>query len=124
MLITKYFCDKFIFYKLISKCDTCSSVRETSSYAKTDLRNITVGQAITLFEHFKLRNSYGKLICRKCRTEVLNKTEKAREQLHDDAFECLLDSESVCCLEDSMEDKDLDYQPPFDLSIGEEKFSS
>ncbi len=98
-------------------------VRDTSSYAKTDLRNTTVSQAITLFESFNLRNSYGKLICRECRKEVSEKTETAREKLHSDAFECLFDSESVCCKEDSMKDKDFDYQAPFDPSIGEEKLN-
>ena len=72
---------------------------------------------------FKLKNSYGKLICRKCCTEVSKKTEATSEKLHCDSFERLFDPESVCCVEDSMDDKDLDYQPPFDPSIGEEKLN-
>ena len=52
--------------------------------------------------------------------------ETAREELHKDAFECLFDPESICCVEDSMEDKDdkdLDHEPPFDLSIDDEKLN-
>ena len=111
------------FYKVKSNCGTCLSVRGTPLSAKADLRHITVSQAITLFEVFKLKNSYGKLICRNCRTEVSKKTEATREKLLSDAFRCLFDPESVCCVEDSMDDKDLDYQPPFDLSSGEEKLN-
>jgi hypothetical protein len=51
------------FYKSTSKCDVCLSVRGIPPHAKTDLRHITVSQAITLFEAFQLKNSYGKLIC-------------------------------------------------------------
>ena len=111
------------FYKVKSKCDICLSVRGTPLCANVDLRHITVSQAITLFEVFKLKDSYGKLICRNCRTEVSKKTEAIREKLHSDAFECLFDPESVCCVEDSMDDKDLDYQPLFDPSIGREKLN-
>ncbi|CAF2990977.1 unnamed protein product [Rotaria sp. Silwood2] len=53
--------------------------------------------------------------------EISDKTEVTREILHNDAFECLFDPESVCCKEDSMEDKDLDYQPPYDPATGKEK---
>jgi hypothetical protein len=104
-----------------SKCDVCLSVRGIITHNKPDLRYINVCQAIRLFEIFQLKNSYGRLICRQCRTEVSKKTEVTREILHNDAFECLFDPESVCCKEDSMEGKDLDYQPPYDPSIDEEK---
>ena len=49
--------------------------------------------------------------------------EASRERLHNDAFECLLYPESVCCKKDSMDDKDLDYQPPYDPSIDEENLN-
>ena len=111
------------FYKVKSKCGTCLSVRGTPLCAKADLRHITVSQAITLFEVFKLKNSNGKLICRNCRMEVSKKTEATREKLHSDSFECLFDPESVCCVEYSMDDKDLGYQPSLDPSIGEEKLN-
>ena len=113
----------FYFIKTQNKCNTCLNVRKTLSCGKADLRNITVSQAITLFEIFKLKNSYGKLICRDCRPEVSKKMEASRERLHNDAFECLLDPESVCCKKDSMDDKDLDCQPPYDPSIDEEKLN-
>ncbi len=96
------------FSKPTSKCDVCLSVRGIISHIKTDLRRIALSQAITLFEIFQLKNSYGRLICRQCRTEVSKKTEAKREKLHHDAFECLFDPESVCCEADSMEDDDLD----------------
>ena len=47
------------FYKVKSNCDTYLSVRGTPLCAKADLRHITISQAITLFEVFKLKNSYG-----------------------------------------------------------------
>ena len=103
------------------KSDTCKSVREAASCAKTNLRYIVISQAITLFESFNLRNSYGKLICTKCRLEISNKTEIKRLDLQNDTFECLFDPKSVCCEEDSMEDKEIDYQPPFHASTGKEK---
>ncbi|CAF4076174.1 unnamed protein product, partial [Rotaria sp. Silwood2] len=52
---------------------------------------------------------------------ISDKTEVTGEILHKDTFQCLFDLESVCCKEDSMEDEDLDYQPPYDPSTGEEK---
>ena len=58
------------------KCDTCKSVRKVASCAKTNLQYITISQAMTLFKSFNLRNSYGKLICTKCRLEISNKTNK------------------------------------------------
>ena len=91
--------------KTKNKCNTCLNVRKTLSYGKADLRNITVSQAITLFEIFKLKNSYGKFVCRYCRPEVSKKMEALRERLHNDAFACLLDPESVCCKKDSMNNK-------------------
>ena len=97
------------------------SVRGIVSQAKAKLRHIGVCHAITLFEVFQLKNSYGKFSCKRCQTEISKRTEATREQLHNDAFECLFDPESVCCVEDSIEDKDLDYQQPFDPSINEEK---
>ena len=124
---------KVYFSKERSKCDFCWDVRKLSAHAKADLRYITVSQAITLFEVFKVKHSYGNLICRRCRTGVSNKAEGIRENLHNDAFECLFNLESNCCLEDSaddpmedcvvdcMEDEDLDYQPPIESSIDEEK---
>ena len=68
------------FRKSIDTCSTRLSVKETSSYVKTDLRNVTVCQAITLFESFKLKNSYGKLICRNCRKEVSKKKQNQQEK--------------------------------------------
>ncbi|CAF1543048.1 unnamed protein product [Rotaria sp. Silwood1] len=53
--------------------------------------------------------------------EVSNKTGIKKLDLHNNAFECLFDPESICCRNGSMENKDLDYQPPFDPSIGEAK---
>ncbi|CAF4892301.1 unnamed protein product, partial [Rotaria sp. Silwood2] len=53
--------------------------------------------------------------------EVSEKAEVTREKLHSDAFECLFDPDSVCCKEDSIEDKDLDYQPSYDPFIDKEK---
>ena len=61
---------------------------------------ITISQAITLFESFNLKNSYGKLICTKCRLEISNKIEIQKLVLQNDAFECLFDPESICCKED------------------------
>ena len=107
--------------KSFSSCDMCSNIKGTSSRAKSDLRHVTIGQAITLFEQYRIRNSYGKLICRQCRAAVSSKTENAREILHIDAFECLFDVHSSCCLEDPMEDNDVDYHPPFDHSGSEEQ---
>ena len=104
-----------------SKCDVCLRVRGTTVHGKADLRYINVSQAITLFDSFQLKNSYGKLICRRCRGEISNKNDITREELYYNACECLFDPESVCCMEDSMEDKDLDYQPPVDILIDEEK---
>lgn len=74
-----------------------------------------------LFESFKVKNSYGKLICRECLKEASKKTDVTRENLHNDAFEYLFDPESVYYEEDFMVDKDLDYQPPTDSSTIEEK---
>ncbi len=90
----------FYFKKAKSQCDICLSVRKILSHVKADLRSITVSQAITLFEVFQLKNSYGKLICRNCRLEVSKKTDATREKLHNDAFQCLFDPESVCCVEE------------------------
>lgn len=112
------------FYKSISKCDTCLPVRGIVSDPKTDLRHIIVSQAITLFEAFQFKHSYGRLICRQCRTEVSKKTVPIRENLHSDAFACLFDPESLCCtedpmedpIEDPMEDSDSDYHPFHDPS--------
>ena len=104
-----------------SKCDTCSSVRGTSLHVKAALRHITVSQAITLFEVFKLKNSYGKLICPECRMKVSKSAEPTRGKLHGDAFECLFNPESVCCVGNDMDDQDPDYQPPFDPSIDEQR---
>ena len=104
-----------------SKYDVCLRVRRTIVHGKADLRYINVSQAITLFDSFQLKNSYGKLICRRCRGEVSNKNDITREELYYNACECLFDPESVCCMEDSMEDKDLDYQPPVNFLIDEEK---
>ena len=84
------------------------NVRKTLSYRQAGLRNITVSQAITLFETFKSNNLYGKLICRVCRPEVSKKIEASGERLHNDAFECLSDPESVCCKKVSMGDKGLE----------------
>ena len=50
------FLQSFYFIKTQNKCNTCLNVRKTLSYGKTDLRNITISQAITLFETFKLKN--------------------------------------------------------------------
>ena len=85
------------------------------------MRYINVSQAITLFDSFQLKNSYEKLICRCYRGEVSNKNDIMREELYYNACECLFDPESMCCMEDSMEDKDLDYQPPVNFLIDGEK---
>ena len=53
--------------------------------------------------------------------EVSSKIDIKKLDLHNDAFECLFDPESICCKEDSIENKDFDYQPPVDASICEEK---
>ena len=68
------------------KCDTCKRVREAVSCARTNLRYITISQAITLFGSFNLRNSYGKLICTKYRLAI-SKTEIKKLDLQNDAFE-------------------------------------
>ena len=94
-----------VYFRSISKCHVCLNVRGVRSSAKIDLRHITVSQSITLFEVFQVKNSYGRLICRQCRTEVSKGTDATREMLHNDAFECLLDPESECCIDDSTEDK-------------------
>ncbi|CAF1510917.1 unnamed protein product [Adineta steineri] len=110
-----------LYLKNGDKCDVCLSVRGLTPRAMAGLRYINVCQAITLFEIFQLKNCYGRLICRRCRGEVSSKANLGREKLHKEAFECLFDDESICSEENPMEDKDLDYQPPFDVSIGEEK---
>ena len=76
-----------------------------------------------LFEVFQLKTSYGKLICRQRRTKVSNKKEASKGKVNYDAFQCIFDPDSTCCEEDSMDDKDLDYQLPLDLTIGEEKLN-
>jgi hypothetical protein len=53
--------------------------------------------------------------------EIIKKTEATRDNLHNDAFDCLFNSNSACYEKDSMQDQDLDYQPPFDPSVGEEQ---
>jgi hypothetical protein len=118
VLLQKVYC-----IKGKTKCDACLRVRGIISHAKADLRHISVYQAITLFEIFQLKNSYGRLICRNCRTEVSNKTELGKENLHNDAFECLFDPESICCVKDAQEGKDPDYGPLVDPVIGEEQLN-
>ena len=101
------------------KCDACLNVRAKISHSKTDLRHISVSQAITLCEIFHLKNSFGKLICRNCQVAVSNKTDETRKLLYQEAFECLFDPESICCAEDSIKDRDVNYEPPHDLLINE-----
>ncbi|CAF1548365.1 unnamed protein product [Adineta ricciae] len=116
---------KFCFVETKSRCSACLSVRNIEKQHKAGLRNISVSQAITLFEVFQVKNSFGKLICRDCRGEVAKKTDSVREELHNDAFNCIFDIESLCC-EDLMEqdddkvDNDFDYQPLYDFSFGSE----
>ena len=45
------------------------------------------------------------------------------ENLHKDAFGCHFDPESPRCIEDSMNDENLDYQPPSEPLIGKEKLN-
>lgn len=111
---------KIYFSKIKNKCDACLYVRKRISQAKADLRYISINQAITLFEVFQMKNSYGKLICRDCRSEIYKKVDETREEVHNDAFECIFDPESLCCKEESVEDDDFDYQPPDDIVSDED----
>ena len=96
-----------------SVCDVCEYLRKDKSKNKGSLRNITIAQSITLFEVFRVKHSYGKLICRQCRDEVVKKQQLGKIDLHIDAFACVLDSESFCC----KKNKDPDYQPFFDSQV-------
>ena len=73
-----------------SMCDTCVDVRGSQLRNKGRLRNINVSQAITLCEIFKVKHSYGKVICPRCRIELGKYGDITRKELHNDAFTCLL----------------------------------
>ena len=117
----KYLLRKVYFSKSRSKCDKYVSIRNVSASIKTELRHVTVNQALILFEAFGVRNSYGKLICRDCREKISKQVNVNSEELHKEAFECVFDEDSICCVDDLMNDKDLDYVPPPDVLSNELK---
>jgi len=95
------------YVKLYRKCNACECIKGNSSKNKGELRFINISQAIALFEIFNMKNSYGKLICPRCRNQLAKSDDLSRVELHNDAFACLFGSESPCC----MESEDLDYLP-------------
>ena len=100
-----------------SMCDTCVDVRGSQLRNKGRLRNINVSQAITLCEIFKVKHSYGKVICPRCRIELGKYGDITRKELHNDAFTCLFDSECPYC----MKSNDPDYYPPLETVTHDEK---
>ena len=56
-------------YASRGKCDLCIPCFKKVS-AGSSSRNITVDQSIGVFRHLGYRHSYGRLICKQCRSEV------------------------------------------------------
>lgn len=110
----KFLFRKSYFSSMKSKCDTCVEVRGVNFYAKADLRYVIATQAITLFKSFRMRNSYGKLICRDCREKVAERSDITRFYQHQNAFLCIFDPDFECCTENASESSDIDYEPLVD----------
>ena len=63
-----------------------------------------------------MKNSYRKLICRRCRNQLQKSENPSRIELHKNAFACLFDSESSCCVAS----KDSDYLASVETSIDDD----
>lgn len=101
----------------ISTCSACVGLRKGQPRNRGGLRNISVSQAITLFEVFKLKNTYGKFICPRCRNELAENDNVSNMELHKDAFACLFDGKCTYCLGN----EDFDYFPTMETSNDDEK---
>jgi hypothetical protein len=64
----------------------CKCFKGNKQKNKGCLRNINVSQAITLFEVFQQKHSYGKLICYRYCDELAKHEDLTRQKLHNDAF--------------------------------------
>ncbi len=87
------------YVRRFSTCNACVSLRKGQPRNKGGLRNINVSQAITLFEVFKLKGTYGKFICPRCRNELARSEDVSNMELHKEAFACLFYDEcSYVCM--------------------------
>ena len=100
------------YLKEFSTCSACVSLRKGQPRNKGGLRNIDVSQAITLFEVFKQKGTYGKIICPRCRNELPESEKSSYIELHKDAFACLFDGECSYCTRS----EDFDYFPTMETS--------
>ncbi|CAF1112852.1 unnamed protein product [Didymodactylos carnosus] len=72
------------------KCNVCMTCFGKSS-ANSATRNINTSQAITIYEHFKLKHSYGTLICNRCRSDLGPFINNEKQELHEARFKWILD---------------------------------
>jgi hypothetical protein len=65
-------------YRTCSVCIPCFG-KATASIA---VQNIAAPAALTLYEQFQFSHSYGKLICRRCRGEIMKRIDSVRHALY------------------------------------------
>jgi len=65
-------------YRSCSLCVPCFG----KSVASVAVQNIAASIALTLYEKLQVQHSYGKLICRRCREEVVKRIDSVRHLFH------------------------------------------